>query len=527
MPESKFERDMLIVQQHWNNFISLIKQDLNDLYAEQRQVIVEIKRIERVTKILQHSQENVDFLLLHKESIIGLDNSLIQKFAILDAFKKRDNLGNAVAVRTFNEILNSESVKNAIDQLNALREKRDALDEEIDKVVDLIRGAAFDRDTIVKYSQKHGLGAEALTALALYPIFKSSKKLVPNNRKKTEMPRQVTPTNTTESEIIQAPSEVEEVLETYSEVIEETPSYKEEFEAHRKRYDEIKNKGGLLLNKYYVILQSMTPAESQYYRIYCSMTADELKEQQFEGEYDEAMAKIVAIKLFDAKSEIENMIQTIHSANYSNKDDVEFFGEYVTEYQSLLDKLKEIDKKIVDTRKGAEEWEDPKVFFLTDNAMQPFIPDSIKQKGYQGSLVNIIQKAQEGHIQKKKGSNIMPLKVSKKFKDEVGRTVFAVRNYKIIVSYIKLNSGTGLNDGGIMILTASLLNPNTIQEDTDKVIRENREQIIRQLAAIERGDPQQIGLQTMIREELTQQAQQTQASEETLEEGELNGRKTK
>ena len=74
-----------------------------------------------------------------------------------------------------------------------------------------------------------------------------------------------------------------------------------------------------------------------------------------------------------------------------------------------------------------------------------------------------------------------------------------------------------------MILTASLLNPNTIQEDTDKVIRENREQIIRQLAAIEKCDPQQIGLQAIIREELTS----VQANEEILGEGELDGRKTK
>jgi len=523
MLESKFERDMIIVQQHWNNFISLIKQDLNDLYAEQRKVIVEIKRIERVAKVLQHSQEKVDFLLLHKESIVEIDNSLIQKFAILDAFKRRNNLGNAVAVRTFNEILNSESIKKAIEQLEPLREKRDILAYEIDRVVDLIRGTAFDRDTIVKYSQRHGLSAKTLTALTLYPIFKSSKKSVPNNRKKTEIPIQASLTNTTENEVVQTHSEVEEILEIYNDVIEETPSYKEEFEAHKKRYDEIKNRDSLLLNKYYEILYSMAPVESQYYRIYCSMTFDELKEQQFEGEYDEVMAKIVAIKLFDAKNEIENMIQSIQNTNYSNKDDIEFFGEYVTEYQSLLDKLKEIDKKIVDTRKSVEEWEESKVFFLTDSAMQPFIPDSIKQKGYQGSLRNIIQKAQEGYIQNKKSSNIMPLKVNKKFKDEVGRTVFAVRNFKIIVSYIKLNSGTGLNDGGIMILTASLLNPNTIQEDTDKVIGKNRGQIIRQLQAIEKGDPRQIALQAMIREELTQAL----TKEETLEEGESNGRKTR
>ena len=518
MPESKYERDMIIVRKHWNNFISRIKQDLSNLYVEHRQLVSMIKRIERVSIILQHSHDNMDFLLFHKESIIALDKSLSQKIAILDAFKKRNNLSNAVAVRTFNEILNSESIKRTIDELDSLRKKRDMLDEEIDKVEDLIHGAVFDRNVIVKYSKKYSLSEEELTALNLYAMFKSSKKQIQGNPKKTEPLIQEVSTNNVSND------EEEPVYDvTDQQTAEETLNYKEEFEGHKKRYEEIKNKSNLLLSKYYVILQDMTPTESQYYKIYCSMTDEELKEQSFKGEYDEAKSKIVAIKLFDAKSEIEKMLQSIPNSNYINKDDVEFFGEYITEFISLADKLKEIDKKITSKKKETAEIEDSKVFFLTDRKTQPFIPDIIKKSGYQGSLVNIIEKAQEGHIQKKKGSNIMPLKVSKKFKDEVGRAVFAVRNNKIIVSYIKLNSGTGLNDGGIMILTASLLNPNTIQEDTDKVIRENREQIIRQLGAIEKGDPQQIGLQETIREELTR----SQIKEQTLEEGGLNGRKTK
>ena len=72
-----------------------------------------------------------------------------------------------------------------------------------------------------------------------------------------------------------------------------------------------------------------------------------------------------------------------------------------------------------------------------------------------------------------------------------------------------------------MILTASLLNPNTIQEDTDRVIKEYRDQIIRQMSAIEKGDPQQLGLQSMIREEIVKQG------EPVMGEGEINGRQTK
>ena len=90
----------------------------------------------------------------------------------------------------------------------------------------------------------------------------------------------------------------------------------------------------------------------------------------------------------------------------------------------------------------------------------------------------------------------------------------AVRNNKIIVSYIKLNSTGGIsNDGGIMILTASLLNPNTIQDDTNRVIKEYREQIMRQITAIEKGDPHHHGLQELIRKELMK-------NDEVLEEGE-------
>ena len=68
MASAKYERDMPIIQQHWNNFVSLVRQDLSDVYAEQRSVVVEIKRLERISKILQHSQGDIEFLLLHKKA---------------------------------------------------------------------------------------------------------------------------------------------------------------------------------------------------------------------------------------------------------------------------------------------------------------------------------------------------------------------------------------------------------------------------------------------------------------------------
>ena len=491
MPESKFYNDIIIVQKHWNDFIQLIKSNLNDLYVAQRRFNREIRRIQRISILLEHSQDNIEFLLSHKESIISLDSSLNQKFVILEAFQKRNNLSNAVAIRTFNEILNSEHIKKTINKLGDLRKEKENIDNQINQLLGLVNGTNYNRDIILEYAQKYGLDSKAQVSLIFYPILKSAKKPVQKNNKKSAATKKDTQSDIPKSETIKTPSDIEEV-----------PNYKDEFDEIKKEYEIMKNRNNMFLNKYYFILQSMTPTESQYYYMYCSMTSDELNSQKFEGEYDEAMAKIIALKLFDIKREIEEAyFKNIPNSNYTNKEDIEFLKEYIKEFQNLMNELQSLDKKITDKRKKIEEFENQKAFFLTNRSMQPFIPDFIREKTYIGSFVNILNKAQDGHIQNKNGSNIMPLKVSKKFNEVVGRTVLSVRNSKIIVSYIKLNSGTGLNDGGILIITTSLLHPNTIQEDTDKVIKENIEQLIRQINLIEKGNPLQLGLQASLRDE--------------------------
>ena len=522
MASATYEKDMPIIQQHWNNFISLVKQDLNNVYVEQRSVVVEIKRLERISKILQHGQGDIEFLILHKESILSLDSSLAQKFSILEAFKNLNNLGNAVAIRTCKEILESEKVKNSADLISELTERRESLQTLIDTTNDLIYGEVFSKELIESLCEKHKLGTDSRRAIRVYPLIKTLKK---EKAIKKQAQPQVNKEVSSEQNHHEEQHDVE-ILDTNFPVVEENLTYKEDFDKRKEQYDKIKEQMNTLLNKYYVLLSEMTPAETQYYRIYCSLTEEELKDadlSQIEEEYYEASARIAAIKLFDAKTEIEKMIKELASTDFSDKDEIEFFGAYVEEYELLSTKLKELDGKIAKTGEDGKTQEDQKVFFLTDRTMNPIIPEIIKERGFQGSLITILEKAQAGFIQQKKGSNIMPLKIhDKKFKDDCGRTVFSVRNSKVIVSYIKLNSNTGIsNDGGIMILTASLLNPNTIQEDTDRVIKEYRDQIIRQIGAIEKGDPQQLGLQSMIREEIAKHG------EPIMGEGEINGREVR
>ncbi len=521
MANEKIDKIMPIIQQHWNNFISLVRQDLNDLYAEERSVVVEIRKLERISKILKHSEDDIEFLLLHKGSILSLDSSLVQKFSILEAFKNINNLTNAVAIRTYKEILESEKIKSLVDSINELDKKRESLQALIYATRNLIYGVEYSEELIYEICEKHKLGDAARNAIAFYPVIKTLK----NERIKKTRRVQVSEETSHEQEQKKEQTELE-ILDINLPVVEEIPTYKDEFDKYQEQYDKIKEQMNPLLNKYYVLLNGMAPTEMQYYRIYCSLTKDELKDadlSQVDEAYDEVVARITAIKLFDAKTEIDKMIAKLTATDFSDKDDIEFLGAYVEEYELLSIKLKELDNKLARTEEEGKIQEDQKVFFLIDKTMNPIIPESIKERGFQNSLIRILKKAQAGFIQQKKGSNIMPLKINdKKFKTDCGRTVFAVRNSKIIVSYIKLNSNSGLsNDGGIMILTASLLNPNTIQEDTDRVIKDYCDQIIRQMSAIEQGDPQQLGLQSMILEEITKQGEPNMGA------GEIDERKIK
>ena len=447
--------------------------------------IIDIRKYERLNRIIKHSNMDPSYLLLHKESVLALIPSLEKNISILEAFKELNNLDNAVAIRVYNHIINNDNFKNVDNLLDNLYERRDLLQDKIDQLLNIISGRDNNKDVILEYLDRHHIGAKARIAVFSYPILKAFskrqyKKRVEHKGAKEENPQPLT----------------EETL----------PNYKENFDEHKKTYESLKESINALLNKYYVIINDMTPLESQYYRIYCSLSEEELKDTPLTNvneEYDGALARIYAIRLFDAKDEIDKIMQEIAFKNYSDLEEIEYLGLYIDEFREYCSNLRKYDERL-NVDGSLNNIPSSKVFFLVDNTLSPMLPDIAMEKGYIGSLMSIMEKAEAGFIQQKRGSNIMPLRVSdERFKDEVKRTVFAVRNNKLIVSYIKLNSDSGIsNDGGIMILTASLLHPNTIQDDTDHLIRTYCDQIIRQIDAIEKGDTQQLGLQAIVRNKI-------------------------
>ncbi len=492
-------------QSYWNNFVSLIRGDIRELKQEQRKISLEIKKIERLKSVLEYSKNDVEMLLLHKTSITEVDPTLTQKFQILEAFQKRNNLDNAVAIKTIKDILENKTINEKLRELNTLLDKKLTLEEETDKIIELVKGISYDLELIDILCKKHNLDPQVHTSLLIYPTIKSAQRKVANIRKKEEISQKQNDNNKEDS-----------IKQEVKEDITIIHSYEEEFLKQKNRYEEIKENGNELINKYYNILTEMTNEENQCYRAYCyikeEMQEDEIK-TQFKEKHETALAKITAIKLFDDKAEIEKLLKEIEINNYSNKDDIDFLEEYINEYELALKKLKELDEKIIDQAKEKELLEKSKVFFLTDENDDILIPENIRDGK---SLINIIKKGDGGYIQKKQNSNIMPLKIkNKSFEKNCGRSILAVRNYKIIVSYIKLNSSTGKsNDGGILILTASLLNDNKIEENTQHIIDKYEDKIIKQIEELEMENPQQIELQDRIRTEI-------------IKEGESHGRKTK
>ena len=530
MPSSKLDRDLPLIQQNWNNFISLIKQDLNELTAEQKKLEVEIRKVERISKILKVSDNDINFIIAHKESIIEVDPSLISKFALLEAFKKRNNLDNDLAVQTYIQIKNSVKITELLNNLEVLMRQSDLLQEKIDSLRDLIYGEDYSQIGLInELCKKHNIGEGARKMLFTYPIIKTLRKPSVVKEKTREVKSVETPNRVSTATVLEEIEVLDDDKPT--EIVvpepiakEETRSYEDEFNQQKNRYDKFRESVNDLLSKYYTILNEMKPYETQFYRTYCSYTEEEfgkLNKNQFEEGYDEAKAKILAIKVFDARAEIDKILSSIVTSNYTDKDEIDYLAEFINEFQSLCDKLKVVDKQIVDKNKGATSL-DSKVFFLTDRLHGSFIPEEMRKGVYQRSLMNIMVKAQEGLVSQKKGCNIMTLKVhDAKYRDQIGRTVFAIRNNKIMVSYIKLNTNSEIsNDGGIIILTAAPLTSGTdvIQTETNKVIKDNIEQLVRQLALIEAQEPQQLELQALIRDELMQ-------TEEQLGEDDVNGHK--
>ena len=536
MADAKRDNSLLEIKKQWENFVQLIYQDLRDLLDQQRKNRIEIRKLERVEKVIQHSKNNIEFLILHKETLLSLDPSLEKSFKILEAFKGRNNLDNAVAIRTYKGIVSSPAISNAKSTLISLKGSRDVLDESIDKIKDLITGTAYDKETISKLCRKNGLSEEQIKAILIYPLLKTSRKEKP---KKVEVKRK-TPEKNVKEVKLEKPvvkmenTKVEEKAEEITKVIEEEvkeerkladESYEDFYKEIKSKYNYLNNKRRHLINKYFVAVNNMSETLKRSYVKYLTMESSELEgqtEEEFANREIKEKANIAAIKLFDMRKKINGLIDAIEESKYRDVESIDILEKSVRSFEIMVDELKVLDKEVQKEEAEKEIKDNTNVFFATSRMGEHFIPDFIKSQGNEKSLVGVIRKGQKG-LNEEKNERISRLKIyDKKYKEECGNNIYAITNYSVVVSYIRIKANVnGEEKDAILILTAAPVDPNTIQEDTKKILKENRDFIIRQIKAIEKGDVQEIGLQLSLLDEMMKEY------DTSKKEGSKDGKKPK
>ena len=501
MPGTYFDNGINSLQQKWNEFINLLKKELDELYEEQKRIYLSIMRIEKIKRIANHNQ-NAEFLLLHKKSLIDLHSSFSQKFDILEAFKELNNLDNPKAIEVFNEIIESDIIKKTFEEYDVLKEQKYDILDEIDKVNGLIRGNLFDVDTLTKYCQKHNIDDKTFGELKMYLLFKVARSKPLEKAKIVEIPPQVvveeiSDNNVNQNEDNRLEITQEEIDEKFLEPnnVGNIEIYREKYEVLKNRYEDLKITNRVLLNKYYSILKTMNKIEIDTYKGYMNSSEPGLK--VFLGDkYDETMAKVMTINVFDDQMEIENLLQRIPFDNYSQKDDIDFLEEWIEEYELHLQKLEEYDFNYSDEPVNMEKVEESKVFFLLDENNNPFIDDEVLKE--KTSIINLSSRVQTALIQNKRGY-VKELLPDDEFKKLCGRTVYIAKNSRIIISYVKVNSGKEVNDGVIMILTVLPSKVPDIKNDVRRIMVRNGFNYMSQLAKIEGKDEKQLEIQSGVR----------------------------
>ncbi len=497
MPEDNYRQVTTIANSSWNSFVSTIRHDVDNLIVDRRKLKLEQRKIIRIQKILQYQGNDITLLLQHKDSILSVDESLAKNFSILEAFKKRDNLNNDVAIRVYDAIINSESLKNTIAQIDEIKEKIDLLNDKITSIIRLIRSDSFDLELINELCEKHNISSEEQVKILLYPVIKTAKKPPRRVENRPSLSEDGVELQIPEEPVTLSP-EVE--IANIGEPSNLREQNKAVFANLKERYEQITSENNDVLNKYYKVIQGLSKLEKEYYRILCSKNEEYLlnvSNDQLINEcgYDEPLAKAFAMKMFESKDNIDEIMKSIVAYNYEEQGDIELLEEFINIYESFVNRLKTIEPKIIEVEKAQEAINNNnKAFFLTDSTGSPFVFPTVINE-YHTNLSTFIQKLQN-ETNVKKSSRVVHLKGVEYFENKLGRTIFLSINSKVFISFIKLHLPD--NSEGAIILTAIQAANNNIKEITEEVVRDNFAQLINQIEAIEKGDISELTVQDKV-----------------------------
>ena len=267
----------------------------------------------------------------------------------------------------------------------------------------------------------------------------------------------------------------------------------EYYKSQKSRYEGLKEKIKELINKYLELINNMKPYEKQYYSYYVSLPENELEsidKSEYLISYEDAQSKILAFKLFDLMQEIENTFKEIKSKNYSDTNDLEYVKESISEFQSISDKLRNIDSKL--TGKTTENIETSNVYFVLDENGDLL---SSNEEIY-SELLGV---SLENFLKKKVVRNAQNLK------ELFGKKVYVKRTSNNVISFIKTGIENTQSYGILILCATSIKNDGVtkIETETKKIASKYGSLIASQIALIEERNPEYLKTQEEIRKKLT------------------------
>ena len=268
-----------------------------------------------------------------------------------------------------------------------------------------------------------------------------------------------------------------------------------------KKYEQLKEKFRELANKYFEIINNLKPHEKEYYNQYISLNESKFKEEYIEQHndenYDKAHSILLAIKFFELKEVIEDSIQKLSNSS-PNIEEITYIEELIDELKNIGEKLEKIDTKLNEQSNEKNKASKPSnVFFLTNEEGNILLPEDSMQ------LIQAYAKLAEStdvdNIIKKKPFVLKNLDI------EIDRIPFAQRINDRAISFVVVKTGEGSTGNGILVIASAPISGSgyvKIQNETQKVAKQHREIIKKQIELIESKNPEYYLKQEEIRKKI-------------------------
>ena len=442
-----------IIREDWLSFIQKVEKELQDMitnYNNDKRRIKELdKLINKIGEIKDISKDKQEEILNYKELFMYIDNSLESSFDALKFFKEKGNFDNPAVLAIYGRIVNSPKILKINSEYSSLTIKVQFDRERIKKLGELIRGSKVDYILIKELVNKYKYSDNEKKNILFYPVVMLSIKQ--NDLK-----------NSKENE-----TKKKEEKEKF---------YRDRFNELCKKYQEKKENNKDLLIKCFNSREKMNHREVNAYNAFVN-NPEEINEYDFD---DDVKFKIYTLSFFKIKKDIENFINGINdltSIENDFDDELAFLQEMILEFESIANKLKELDKQkeiVVDENTN-------KVFFALDAFNRLLIDEDLLFNKNRSGIKAIIQKVSGITNSKIDGAKTSHMLGVEEAEQILGKNISLLVTSKLLLAYVMVGKN-------VLIITGENINTDKFDKIVNRTVERNIIPIKRQIELIEEKD---------------------------------------